>query len=71
MSGKDAGLMRISIPRKRFTDPHVFTHPWKISMPLYRRQEKSRSFWRSSAWSCGGVDVRLVAQEAAEPVRRY
>jgi hypothetical protein len=22
-------------------DPNVFTHPWKISMPLYRRQEKN------------------------------
>ena len=22
-------------------DPHVFTRPWKISMPLYRRQEKN------------------------------
>lgn len=22
-------------------DPKVFTHPWKISMPLYRRQEKN------------------------------
>jgi hypothetical protein len=22
-------------------DPHVFTQPWKISMPLYRRQEKN------------------------------
>jgi hypothetical protein len=21
-------------------DPKVFTRPWKISMPLYRRQEK-------------------------------
>ena len=23
------------------TDPSVFTRPWKISMPLYRRQEKN------------------------------
>src|SRR5215472_3866291 len=23
------------------TDPNVFTRPWKISMPLYRRQEKN------------------------------
>jgi hypothetical protein len=23
------------------TDPDVFTRPWKISMPLYRRQEKN------------------------------
>ena len=22
-------------------DPKVFTRPWKISMPLYRRQEKN------------------------------
>jgi hypothetical protein len=22
-------------------DPNVFTHPWKISMPLYRRQERN------------------------------
>ena len=22
-------------------DPNVFTRPWKISMPLYRRQERS------------------------------
>jgi hypothetical protein len=22
-------------------DPEVFTRPWKISMPLYRRQEKN------------------------------
>jgi hypothetical protein len=22
-------------------DPNVFTRPWKISMPLYRRQEKN------------------------------
>jgi hypothetical protein len=22
-------------------DPIVFTRPWKISMPLYRRQEKN------------------------------
>ena len=22
-------------------DPNVFTRPWKIAMPLYRRQEKN------------------------------
>jgi hypothetical protein len=32
-------------------DPIVFTRPWKISMPLYRRQERMRSSWISSAWS--------------------
>jgi hypothetical protein len=24
-------------------DPNVFTRPWKISMPLYRRLERTRS----------------------------
>jgi hypothetical protein len=24
-------------------DPKVFTRPWKMSMPLYRRQEKNIS----------------------------
>ena len=23
-------------------DPKVFTRPWKMSMPLYRRQERNR-----------------------------
>jgi hypothetical protein len=32
-------------------DPNVFTRPWKMSMPLYRRQERTRSFWVLSAWS--------------------
>jgi hypothetical protein len=39
MSERMLGLMRISIPRKMLTDSNVFMHPWKISMPLYRRQE--------------------------------
>jgi hypothetical protein len=26
------------------TDPKVFTRPWKMSMPLYRRQEKNAQF---------------------------
>ena len=26
---------------KAIEDPKVFTRPWKISMPLYRRQEKN------------------------------
>ena len=25
---------------KPLTDPEVFTRPWKISLPLYRRMEK-------------------------------
>jgi len=26
------------------TDPKVFTRPWKISLPLYRRLEKNAQF---------------------------
>ena len=33
-------------------DPKVFSRPWKISMPVYRRQDKNVSLpWRTSAWS--------------------
>ena len=28
-------------------DPKIFTRPWKISMPLYRRVERTRSCWSS------------------------
>lgn len=32
-------------------DPKVFSRPWKMSMPLYRRLEKMLSSWNSNAWS--------------------
>ena len=33
-------------------DPKVFSRPWKISMPLYRHAETTRtSCWNTSAWS--------------------
>ena len=30
-------------------DPKVFTRPWKMQMPLYRRQEPNGSSWNTSA----------------------
>jgi hypothetical protein len=30
-------------------DPQVFSHPWKISVPLYRHQEKSFQLRGTSA----------------------
>ena len=33
-------------------DPKVFTRPWKMSMPLYRRQERNVSCWITSATRC-------------------
>ncbi len=30
-------------------DPKVFTRPWKIALPLYRRWSRTRSCWNSSA----------------------
>ena len=32
-------------------DPKVFTRPWKMRMPLYRRFEPRSSCWSTSAWS--------------------
>ena len=32
-------------------DPKVFTRPWKMSMPLYRRWSRMRRFWNSGAWN--------------------
>jgi len=33
---------KLNIPPKNIIqDPQVFTRPWKISMPLYRRVEKN------------------------------
>ena len=44
-------------------DPQVFTRPWKIRMPLYRRLSRTRSCWISAAcrWSkrrCTGTCAR-------------
>jgi hypothetical protein len=63
--------MRISTPRKMPTRPNVFHAPVEDLDAAILGQEKTGSFWSSRAWSCGRVDVRLVAQEAAESARRY
>jgi len=42
-------------------DPKVFTRPWKISMPLYRRQEKDIELLE---YECG---VYLLKQEWQKP----
>ena len=47
-------------------DPKVFTRPWKMSMPLYRRQERERPDHGLQVRRVRrGIDVRAVAQEAA------
>ena len=46
-------------------DPKVFTRPWKMSMPLYRRQERERAAHGLQVRGVRrGVDVRPVAQDA-------
>ena len=50
-------------------DPKVFTRPWKISMPLYRRQEKNAQILE---FKCVEFVEELMygtlAQDTAEPV---
>jgi len=46
-------------------DPKVFTRPWKISMPLYRRQEKDVELLE---YECGAY---LLKQEWAKPDSPY
>jgi hypothetical protein len=42
-------------------DPKVFTRPWKMSMPLYRRQEKDIELLE---YDCGAY---LLKQEWEKP----
>ena len=50
-------------------DPEVFTRPWKIGMPLYRRVEAERAAHGLQVCGVRGrVDLRAVSQETAEPV---
>ena len=45
-------------------DPNVFTRPWKISMPLYRRLEKNAQLPGVQVRGvCRGTDVRPPSQE--------
>jgi hypothetical protein len=46
-------------------DPKVFTRPWKISMPLYRRQEKEAELLE---YACSAY---LLEQEWDDPTSTY
>lgn len=48
-------------------DPRVFTRPWKILVPLYRRQDTGRATARVQVRGvCRRADVRSLAQEDGE-----
>jgi hypothetical protein len=46
-------------------DPKVFTRPWKMSMPLYRRQEKDAELLE---YECGQY---LLKEEWAKPASTF
>ena len=46
-------------------DPNMFTRPWKISLPLYRRSKERAADGLQVRRVRRGVDVRPVAEEAA------
>ena len=46
-------------------DPDVFTRPWTIRLPLYRRQSSTRNCWSSSASS----SPRSCSTDTCAPIR--
>ena len=45
-------------------DPDIFTRPWKISMPLYRRVEKNAQLMEFKCVEfCGGTALRPAAED--------